>query len=463
MYDRVTELRCYFVATFTLRSPVRLAILLVLTPLVSLHGFQASTEWSQWRGATSTGVALNAKPPVKWSAAEQDSVNIRWKVKLPGRGHSTPALADKYVFVTSAIPTGEKLPPRMSNRPGEHDNLPVDSKFQFVVLCLNRKDGAIEWQKVVREEVPLEAGHYTASLASASPVTDGQFVYAHFGSHGVYCLNLQGDVVWERDFGMMHSKHGHGEGASPALVGDSLVINWDHEEGSFLVVLDTQTGKDRWRKPRQEDTSWSSPIVIEHEGRKQVIVCGTNRVRGYDLKSGQVLWECGGMSSNVVATPVFANGILYVGSSYEKKVLIAIDLKSASGDLTGTKHVLWTRTRGTPYVPSMLLYDDALYFLTHYQNVLTRVDGPNGKDAPGAIRLGALGNIYSSPVAANGNIYISDLEGTTMVITHDANPKVVSVNKISEPISASAAIDRDEIFLRGNASLYCIGEGAVNN
>lgn len=417
----------------------------------------ASFRWNQWRGPLGTGVAPQSKPPLEWSSTK----NVRWKLELPGKGHSTPVIWDDVLFVTAAIPVGPKLTPRMSGRPGEHDNSPIESKYQFVVIAVDRRKGAIEWTKVVREEVPLEAGHFTGSLASASPVTDGEFVFANFGGQGVYCLNFQGEVVWSRDFGPMHTKHGHGHGASPALYGDSLVVNWDHEDGSFLVVLNKRTGKELWRNPRQEDTSWSSPIVITHKDsngkeQPQIVVCGTNRVRGYDLKTGDVLWECGGMSSNVVATPVYANGMLYVGSSYEKKVLIAINLKDAKGDLTGAKHVSWTRSRGTPYVPSMLLYEDSLYFLTHYQNVMTRVHGPSGKDQPGTIRLGHLGNIYASPVAANGYIYVTDLAGSTLVLTHEGAPKLVSVNRLDEPISASAAIEGNEFFLRGEKHLFCI-------
>ena len=416
------------------------------------------SHWNQWRGPLGTGVAPDAQPPVEWS----NDKNIRWKTPLPGRGHSSPVLGADHVFVTTAIPVGSKLPPRMSGRPGEHDNLPIDSKYQFVVMAVDRHQGTILWERVVREAVPLEAGHTTGSLATASPVTDGKFVYAYFGAHGVYCLDLRGNLVWERDFGPMHTKHGHGHGASPALFGDSLVVNWDHEEGSFLVVLDKRTGKNLWRQDRQEDTSWSSPIVIVRKDRQgadrpQIVVCGTNRVCGYDLKSGDVLWQCAGMSSNVVATPVYGNDMLYVGSSYEKKILMAINLLGAQGDLTNTKHMAWTRIRGTPYVPSMLLYDDALYFLTHYQNLMTRVDGPSGKDQPGVFRLGELGNIYSSPVAANGHVYVTDLEGTTMVLSHETTPKLVAVNRLNESISASAAIDGDEIFFRGDVHLFCIG------
>jgi outer membrane protein assembly factor BamB len=419
---------------------------------------QSASHWNQWRGPLETGVAPDARPPIEWSRDK----NIRWKTLLPGKGHSSPVLWDDHVFVTTAIPVGPKFPSRMSGRPGEHNNLPIDSKYQFVVVAVDRHQGTVLWKKVVREAVPLEAGHTTGSLATASPVTDGEFVYAYFGAQGVYCLDLRGNLVWERDFGPMHTKHGHGLGASPALYGDALVVNWDHEEGSFLIVLDKRTGKTLWRRDRQEDTSWSSPIVIvrkDHQGvdRPEIVVCGTNHVRGYDLKSGDILWQCAGMSSNVVATPVYGNDMLYVGSSYEKKILMAINLQGAQGDLTNTKHMVWTRIRGTPYVPSMLLYDDALYFLTHYQNVMTRVHGPSGKDQPGVLRLGELGDIYSSPVAANGHVYVTDLTGTTMVLTHETTPKLVAVNRLHEPISASAAIEGDEMFLRGDKHLFCIG------
>lgn len=411
-----------------------------------------SEQWPQWRGPSGTGVSTTAKPPLEWSQTE----NVRWKTVLPGKGHSTPIVWNDKVFVTTAIPVGPKLPPKMSGRPGEHDNAPVDSAFEFAVLAIDRATGAILWQKTVHQELPIEAGHVTGSLASASPVTDGNLVYAYFGSYGLYCLDYDGNIQWQRNFGRMHSKHGHGEGSSPALYGDSLVINWDHEEGSFVAVLNKHTGADRWRNPRTEDTSWSSPIVIEVNSKPQVIVCGTDRVRGYNLESGKIIWECGGMSSNVVATPVYSNGMLYVGSSYEKRILMAIDISGASGDISDSPRVKWTRTRGTPYVPSMLLYEDSLYFLTHYQNMLTRTHGPTGKDVPGVMRLGGLGNIYASPVAANGHVFVTDLQGTTAILTHAEIPRIIALNKLDEPVSASIALVDDEIFIRGENNLYCI-------
>ena len=256
----------------------------------------------------------------------------------------------------------------------------------------------------------------------------------------------------------MNTKHGHGEGATPVLFKDRFVINWDHEGQSFIVALDTKQGDEAWRKPRDEVTSWSSPIVVPHDGRDQVIVCGTQRVRAYDLATGEVIWECGGLSANIVATPVAADGIVYVGSSYEIRSLMAIKLDGAKGDITGSDQVLWRRRTRTPYVPSPLLYRNQLYFLGHYQNILSRVDGPTGEEPVGPFRLGSLGNIYASPVAAAGKVFFTDLEGVTMVLDAGEVPRPVAANRLDDRFAASAAIVGDEIILRGRKSLYCLGE-----
>lgn len=418
-----------------------------------LTGNQTTSNWPAWRGPLGTGAAPSAKPPTEWNATK----NIRWKTPLPGRGHSTPIVWGNRIFVTAAIPIGEKLKPRYSGRPGAHDNLPVTHKQRFVVIALDRKTGKIAWQKTLHEALPVEGAHYTASLASASAVTDGKRVFAYFGSFGLYCLDFDGNLKWKKDLGRMKTKHGHGEGASPVLYGETIAVNWDHEGKSFVAAFNTKTGKQIWKQDRDEVTSWSTPIVVVHKKTPQLIVCGTSRVRGYNLKTGKVIWECGGLSANIVASPVAANGRVYVGSSYEKRALLGIKFEGAKGDITGTTNVLWQRRRGTPYVPSPLLYRGSLYFLTHYQNILTRIDAPTGKDKPGAFRLGYLRNIYASPVAANGNVYITDRVGTTMVITDAAKPKLVAINRLDEPVNASLAVAGDELFIRGEKNLYCIG------
>lgn len=414
----------------------------------------ARRNWPQWRGPLGTGVAPHGDPPIEWS----ETKNVRWKTELTGRGHSTPIVFGDRIFLSAAVPYGEALPPRPSAAPGNHDNLPVTHRQRFVVMAVSRNDGRILWQRRLREALPREQGHHTASLASNSPVTDGERLFAFFGNFGLYCLDIEGKQLWQKEFGPMQSLHGHGEGASPALYGDTLVINCDHEGQSFVVALDKRTGEPRWKVERDEVTSWATPIIVEHAGKPQVIISGSNRVRGYDLASGEILWECGGLSSNIVASPVFGGGVVYAGSSYDKRALLAIRLDGAHGDITGGKQVLWSRSRGTPYVPSPLLYGDVLYFLTHYQGILNRVDVQNGNDRPGPLRLGGVTEVYASPVGAANRIYVTDRSGLTLVISHNDAPRLLTRNQLDDAFSASAAIAGKELFLRGERNLYCLAE-----
>jgi outer membrane protein assembly factor BamB len=225
-----------------------------------------------------------------------------------------------------------------------------------------------------------------------------------------------------------------------------------------VAAFDKGSGKQRWQMAQDEVTSWSTPIVVKDRGWRQVVVCGTNRVRSYDLASGKIIWQCGGLSHNIVATPVAADGMIYVGSSYEKRALLAIRFAGAEGDITGTERVVWNRFRGTPYVPSPLLYGDALYFLTHYQGILTRVIAKTGVDRPGAFRLGGISNVYASPVGAAGRVYVSDQDGTTLVIEHGDLARVLARNRLDDSFSASAALVGRDLFLRGEKYLYCIAE-----
>jgi outer membrane protein assembly factor BamB len=408
-------------------------------------------NWAQWRGPLGTGVAPDAKPPIEWS----ETKNVRWKTPIPGKGHSTPVVWGDLIFLTTAIPYGEPIAPRFV-RPGAHDNNTMTHRHEFVVLAVSRPTGKIVWQQTVNKAVPHEATHLTASLASASPVTDGERVYAFFGSYGLYCLDTAGKLLWQKDLGQMHSKHGHGEGSSPALHGDTLVVNWDHEEQSFLVALDKRTGKQLWRVGRAEDTSWSTPIIVEHAGKPQVIVPGTSKMRGYDLANGELIWECGGLSSNVVATPVYADGVVYAGSSYDTRAMFALKLDGAKGDVTGTSHVLWFRRRGTPYVPSPLLYGDTIYNLQHYQGVLVRINAKTGEDRGEPVRLPAIRDVYSSPVAADGRIYVTSRDGVTQVLSRDEPPKILATNRLDDSFSASGALVGRDLLLRGESALYCI-------
>ena len=423
----------------------------------------APTNWHQWRGPLGTGEAIDADPPTTWrhDDATGASENIVWKTAIPGKGHSTPVVSGNSIFVTTAVPTGERFEPRYSGAPGAHDNAPISQSHAFFVIAINRNDGRIRWRRKVREAIPHEGAHISASLASASPSTDGERVFAHFGSYGLYCLDFDGNVLWEKSFGKMHSKHGHGEGSSPALHDRTLVVNWDHEGQSFITAIDTHSGKERWRVSRDEVTSWASPLIITDENdaeKQQVIVPGTRRIRAYNLADGKVIWECGGLSSNVVASPVAADGMVFAASSYDTRNMLAIQLAGANGDITDTDRVVWSRRERAPYVPSPLLYKGSLYFLRHYQGIMSRVVAATGEERTAPFRLGPIRNVYSSPIAAHDRIYVSDLDGVTMVFTHDDIPRPISANTINEPISASLVAVGKELYIRGEKHLFRIEE-----
>lgn len=414
----------------------------------------AARQWGQWRGPLATGEAPHADPPIEWG----ETRNVRWKLPLPGLGHGSPVVWGERIFLTTAIPFGDALEPLPDLAPGAHDNLPVTHPHRFEVLAVDRREGRVLWQRRVREELPHEGGHVSGSLASASPVTDGELVFAFFGSRGLYALTVDGQPVWSRDLGVIQTKHGHGEGSSPALHGDSLVVNCDHEGQSFVTALDKRTGEERWRVLRDEVTSWATPLMVEHGGRTQVVISGTGRLRGYDLETGEVLWECGGLANNVVASPVAGGGLVFAGSSYEKKAMLAIRLEGAEGDLGETDRVAWLRRRRTPYVPSPLLYGDALYFLNHYQSVLCRVEAQTGTEPTGPFRLPGIENVYASPVGAAGRLYVTDLSGATLVLSAGEEPQALALNQLNDRFSASAALAGRELFLRGERYLYCIAE-----
>jgi outer membrane protein assembly factor BamB len=436
-----------------------LGYLVVLPALADDAALRAGTDhsrnWPQWRGPLATGVAPRANPPLHWS----ETSNLRWKIPLPGKAHSSPIVFDDSVFLTAAVPVGEAQKPVYDSAPGVHDSVPVTHRHQFVVLAVRRRDGSVLWKKVLREEWPHEGGHTTGSLASNSPVTDGEHLYVFFGSRGLYCLDLNGELKWQKDLGRMQTLHAHGEGSSPVIYGDTLIVCWDHEGDSFLYVFDKRTGKERWKVARDEKTSWSTPLVVEHEGKPQIIVSATKRVRGYDLATGQQLWECAGLTDNVVSSPVFGHGVVIAGNSYYQQAMLAIRLAGAKGDITGTDRVAWKLNRMTPYVSSPLLYDDTLYFLRHNQNILSRLEPATGKPLGEPLRLEGIRDfIFASPVGAAGRIYVTGRDGATVVLRHDRENATLAVNQLDDSFSASPALVDGELYLRGERFLYCIAE-----
>ena len=426
---------------------IRLSLVLTAFCLVVASG-PAASNWPHWRGPNRNGL-VDGSPPVQWS----EQKNIRWKAPIPGMGHATPIVWGDRIFVQTAVRTDKVVADTGGGRRRPPPNL-----FQYKVLALDRRTGKTVWEKTVREARPHEGMHRTASFASPSGITDGEDLYAFFGSQGLYCLDMDGNLKWEKDLGKYWSRAAFGEGASPTIHGNTLVINWDHEGDSFIVALDKKTGRELWRNDRDEVTSWSSPVTVEHGGRTQVIVSASRRTRSYDLKSGALIWECGGLGTNVIPTPLHADGVVYVASGHRSPAMQAISLNRAKGDISGSDSVLWSITRDTPYVSSPLLYAGRLFMLKGRGAFLSCYNAGTGKPVFGPKRLDGTGFIYASLVGADDRVYITDLEGRTLVVRNGPEFEILATNTLDEGSGASPVVVGDALYLRGRGHLYCIAE-----
>jgi outer membrane protein assembly factor BamB len=336
---------------------------------------------------------------------------------------------------------------------------PSQTEFihEFKVISVDKTSGKINWQTVVTQELPAERTHELSSWASNSPVTDGQNIYAYIGSRGLFCLDMLGVVKWERDFGQMEFVASFGEGNSPAVSNDKIFVQWDHQQKSYLYALDKKTGKEVWTAERDEITSWATPLIVEVNGKTQVVTSATNKVRSYDAETGEIIWECTGMTRNVIPNPMYADGILYLMSGFRGNAIKAVDLAKAKGDITGTPTILWEYNQDAPYTPSPVLMDGKLYFLKGNNGIMTCLDAMNGKVIYSNQKLDGITNIFSSPTGNKDKIYVA---ATNVINVVKAGPEfsILAKNTLDDTFHASPVIVGNDLFLRGFKSLYCISE-----
>jgi outer membrane protein assembly factor BamB len=420
---------------------VQLAAAALLTTSLAA---QSNSSWPQWRGPLATGVGATAKPPLQWS----ETKNVRWKVEVPGRGSGTPIVWRDRVYLLTAVPADADVP---------SSHVASRAKNQYIVLALDRKTGKTVWQQTAREEAPHEGTHNQfGTYASSSAATDGEVLIASFESRGVFAYDLAGKKLWEVDLGDKKMRSEFGEGTTPALYKDRIFIVWDHQGESFIVALDKKTGKELWRTKREEIDSWATPLVVEVNGRAQVVTSGMRRVRSYDADTGALVWDMAGLTMNPIPTPVFGDGIAYLMSGFRGNSIKAVRIADAKGDITNTPAVAWTFERDTPYVPSPLLYGGILYFLKGNTGVLSAFDAASGKPHYQLQRIEAVPNVFASPVGADGKVIVLGQDGGAAVIKHGPTYEVLATNKLDDKFDASPALVDGEIFLRGYRYLYCV-------
>jgi outer membrane protein assembly factor BamB len=411
-----------------------------------------STNWPEWRGLYNTGAVAGGNTPVEFS----ETKNVKWKIEIPGKGHATPIIWGNQIIIQTAVPT-EKKAEKTDAKPSPMAPNQTDLVHQFRVISVDKATGKINWQTTVKETMPVERTHELGSWASNSPSTDGENIYAFFGSRGMYCLDMKGKVKWERNFGQMDIVASFGEGSTPAIYKDRIFIQWDHQGKSFLYALDKKTGKEAWTAEREEITSWATPLVVEVNGKAQVITSATNKVRSYDYETGKIVWECTGMTKNVIPNPMYADGILYLISGFRGNAIKAVDLAKATGDITGTPAIIWEYNQDASYTPSGLLMDNKLYFLKGNNGIMTCLDAKTGKVIYSNQKLDGITNIFSSPTGNRDKIYIA-ATGTIDVVKAGGEFSLLAKNTLDDTFHASPVIVGNDLFLRGFKYLYCISE-----
>ena len=431
-----------------------------LTALFTLN-FNASarSNWPQWRGPAGQGISTEKNLPTSWTATK----NIKWKTPIEGLGHSSPIVWGKKIFLTTAL-DGEVIPgrtPGVTHKMADGsdfvhpDALGADRRHTFKVICIDRESGKILWQRVAYEGPVHDSRHKRASFASSTPATDGKYVFAFFGTEGLYAYDFNGNLLWKQDLGKLGTAS-VGYGVSPILYGNLVIMQCD-ESGmnSFIAAFDKKSGKQVWRVPRKVDVTWSTPVLVQAGKRTELVASAAEAIISYDPLTGKELWRHKGLESNAVPTPVVSNDLVVLTSGAPNKIALAIKA-GGNGDVTGTSQLVWSYNKGTAYVPSPILYGDYVYLMAG-NGTLTCLDAMTGKLAYEGGRVPKSIPFTASPVAYEGKILITSDEGETFVVKAGPKYEIIGTNSVGEQVFASPAISDGKIFIRGINNLFAIG------
>jgi outer membrane protein assembly factor BamB len=424
--------------------------------LINSAGAFAGTSWPQWRGPSGQGISEEKNLPTTWSATK----NIKWKTPIAGRGHSSPIVWGNKIFLTTAIegplvPGAKAVKHMDGDKEYVHpDSVGADHKHLFKIICLSRETGKILWEQTSFEGTPYDDRHRKSSFASSTPATDGKYVYAFFGSEGLYAYDTKGKFAWKADLGKLATA-GMGTGTSPILYDNLVIVQCDEEngEGSFIVGINKKSGKEVWRTPRKVQVSWATPLLVRTTRRAELITSGNEAVIAYEPATGKELWRHKGVDSNAIPSPVANNEMVFISAGFPARIAMAIKLGGA-GDLVDS--VVWKYAKGTAYVPSPILYGDYLY-LTTDRGILTCLDARTGEVKYEGGRAPIPATFTASPIAFDGKILMTSEDGDTFVIKAGPKHEILGTNTVGEPVYASPAVADGNIFIRGEKSLYCIG------
>lgn len=437
-----------------------LVLFIALTGILLLNSSaSARANWPQWRGPAGQGISTEKNLPTSWTATK----NIKWKTPIEGLGHSSPIVWGKKIFLTTAL-DGEVIPgrtPGVTHKMADGsdfvhpDALGADRRHTFKVICLDRESGKVLWQRVAYEGPVHDSRHKRASFASSTPATDGKYVFAFFGTEGLYAYDFNGKLLWKQDLGKLGTAS-VGYGVSPILYGNLVIMQCD-ESGmnSFIAAFDKKSGKQVWRVPRKVDVTWSTPVLVQAGKRTELVASAAEAIISYDPLTGKELWRHKGLESNAVPTPVVSNDLVVLTSGAPNKIALAIRA-GGNGDVTGTSHLVWSYNKGTAYVPSPILYGEYLYLMAG-NGSLTCLEAKTGKMVYEGARVPRAIPFTASPVAFEDKVLITSDEGETFVVKAGPKHEIIGTNSVGEAVFASPAIADGKIFIRGVNNLFAIG------
>jgi outer membrane protein assembly factor BamB len=388
---------------------------------------EGAKYWARWRGPSGQGLAAGTGYPDTWSATQ----NIAWKVPVPGRGNSSPIVWGDRIFLTTAYDNGRRLS----------------------IVAFRRSDGQKMWEVFAPEGKTPYGSHYKNGFASATAAADGQRVYASFGARGLLAVDMDGKVVWHHDLGRMDAYHG--TAGSPLLYKDRLIVYQDQFNDSFVAAFDTRSGRELWRTKRDAQVGWGTPIAIRVDDHDEIIVSSQWTVRAYNPDTGVEIWSCRGTTDEVIPTPVVGYGMVFCSSGRAGPTLAI--RPGGKGDVTKT-HVAWTSPRGSPFVPSPILYGEHLYMINDMASIVTCLEAMTGKVLfQGRLGVAQREGFSSSPVAVDGKVFFTNDDGETFVLKAGPTFEMLHVNKLDEATLATPALVGGRWYIRTDRNLISIG------
>jgi outer membrane protein assembly factor BamB len=451
-----TKLRVYFLVGF---------ILLASSISVQSQNEKKGENWPSFRGQYARGVSENFSTSITWNV--DSSKNIKWKTPIPGLGHSCPVIWGNRIFVTTAI-SGKKDPELKVGLYGSIKSVDDETEHQWKVYCLDKNSGKILWEKMAHKGIPKAKRHPKATHANSTPATDGKHVVAFFGSEGLYCYDMNGKLIWKKDFGVLDSGFfvapaaQWGFASSPVIHESVVIVQCDVLRDTFLAALDIETGKEIWRTQREDVPTWSTPTIHVGSQRTQIIVNGFKHIGGYDFKTGKEVWKISGGGDIPVPTPVVAHDLIFINSAHGKmSPIYAIKLNS-KGDISlqpgnkSNEYIVWSIRRGGAYIQTPLVYGEYLYNLRG-NGSLNCYRAKTGESIY-VKKLGNMASFSASGVAADGKLYFSSENGDIFVVKAGPDFELLSTNSMNDICMATPAISEGVLYFRTHHYLAAVSD-----